>query len=211
MGSSWSHNEWNKALNRYYADKVKMSKENTRQAKAAAIPLVRNIVGEIRRLDSRFSEQPHHEGSFYQGLKADEFDMNVVLTGIDKLTWNDLSSITWRQYEFNDGPLSEDPCKTFPYDRMIVRAERLRYFPLMRKSLEYPPDGYCFVRLERKFGNRPNENLIFDGDLIPYLVKRKLKDLLATALTNLQLRDDGMYNYNIIIFITISVICVMCS
>ena len=208
MGSPWSDNEWNKALNRYYADKVKMSKENTRQAKVAAIPIVRNIVGEIHRLDSRFSEQPHHEGSFYQGLKvgkADEFDMNVVLTGIGKLTWNDFSSTTWRQYEFNDGPLSEDPCKTFPYDREIVRAERLWYFPLMNKSLEYPPYGYCFVRLER---NKPNEDLIFDGDLIPYLVKKKLKDLLATALTNLHLRDRGMYNHKIIIFITISVICV---
>ena len=176
----------NGMLNRYADEKLKMSKQETKKAVDAVVPIVQNIVREIHKLDSRFKDQPYHVGSYYQGLKvdrADEFDMNIPLTGFGEFLWSDLQTLPTRHYGFNDCAVTDDPCRTFPENRQVVACS---------SELAAPPDGYHFVSLRRrglvKTESLKDSDLLIEGDIIPYLVKKKLKDLLSKALTTLDLR-----------------------
>ena len=69
-------------LNRFYDDKVKMSRRETKRNVGIVMPLVNNILTYVHQRDERFKMQPLNVGSYYSHLKvsrADEFDYSVVL------------------------------------------------------------------------------------------------------------------------------------
>lgn len=160
-------------LNRFYEDKVKMSRDETKQNVDIVMPLVDNILTYVHQRDERFKIKPLHVGSYYSHLKvsrADEFDYSVVLD-IPSLVW---CSITHAYYGFDEN--KEVVSKTV--------------------SLPSAPVGKCFTKvggiIEKWDQQRLNEGqscLTVGDHLIPIKVKRLFKQLVGEAVNRPQIRQ----------------------
>ena len=112
-------------LNRFYDDKVKMSRRETKRNVGIVMPLVNNILTYVHQRDERFKMQPLNVGSYYSHLKvsrADEFDYSVVLD-IPSLVWGS-GVYTPTYYEFDENK------------QQVVKSS---------VSLPSPPVGKCFI------------------------------------------------------------------
>ena len=112
-------------LNRFYEDKVKMTREETKRNVDIAMPLVNDILTYVHQRDERFKIQPLHVGSYYSHLKvsrADEFDYSVALD-TPSFVW---TSVTPAYYGFDE-------------NKQSVVSKSV--------SLPSPPVGKCFTQV----------------------------------------------------------------
>jgi hypothetical protein len=172
-------------LNYYFNNKVQIKREETKRAKALVLPLVTKILKYVNEKDPRFGAVPLGVGSTYQGLKtksADEFDFNVILQGTGQWSCGPTQK---RYYNFVEN-IDLDSLETIPKATIVSKPD----------PLPDPPVGYCFVEIGNKANMQnywqTNDNLEFKQDLIPILVKGRLKDLIQDAIRNLGLR--GMWS-----------------
>lgn len=161
-------------LNRFYEDKVKMSREETKQNVDIVMPLVDDILTYVHQRDERFKIKPLHVGSYYSHLKvsrADEFDYSVVLD-VPSLVW---CSGTPAYYGFDE-------------NKQQVVSKSV--------SLPSPPVGKCFTQvggvIEKWDQQRLNEGqscLTVGNHIIPIKVKRLFKQLVGEAVNRPQIRQ----------------------
>lgn len=164
---------------RYYHERVKMAREDTKRTVDVVIPVIRELLRRINDLDPRFSAQLKPHGSYFQNLKvekADEFDIGVELVDLGIVTCDQEST---RNYNLNS-PCTDDSVR--PDVHMVDT----------RNPLPKPEVGEAFVqstlpskktwKKDGENGNFPGDfetwDLHYDGDLIPFLVRRRLKVLL---------------------------------
>ncbi|XP_064609855.1 protein mab-21-like 3 [Liolophura sinensis] len=170
----------NRLLNVYFEDKVKIRRNETKQVTEVVQEIVDNILKAVNNVDPRFARpnETKHVGSYYQGLKvkrSDEFDITVPMTSVPTLVWG---SYTDRYYGFNR-PVPESQT-TVPNDLTVVRKD---------VPLPLPPTGQMVVSLKNDICGRQHADLMFDGDLIPFYVRRLFKRLVTDAIRDLGLRE----------------------
>ena len=159
-------------LNRFYDDKVKMSRRETKRNVGIVIPIVNNILTYVHQRDERFKIQPLNVGSYYSHLKvsrADEFDYSVVL---------DTPSYKWGSAVYTPAYYEFDENK-----QQVVKSSL---------SLPRPPVGKCFIpenglikKWDQKRLNGGQSCLTVDDHLIPFKVKRRFKQLVSEAVNQL--------------------------
>ena len=174
-------------LNSYFHENVQLSQIDAEKRRDIAFPNVEKILAYINDRDPRFGKVPSRVGSYWQGLKvkkADEFDYSVILEGLDNFH---LINSGPRYYNFNK-PIDPDH-QTIPQDLDVV---------ITSVPLPSPPKGYHYV------SDSPNSLSSIKGwtdisdltrrsgpnkvDFIPFLVRRRLKQLLTEAKRDLNLR-----------------------
>ena len=172
----------NTHLNHYFENEVKLSRDENSKARELVFAKVDKLLQYINKEDQRFGKTPMKIGSSFQGLKIkapDEFDFNIVLVDLPEFT-----TVPYKQryYGFREN-IDEDALKSTPKDIDIVTKS---------VPLPAPPKGSTFV----SYSNHQNAttiwryatDLIFKDDIIPYLVRKQLKDLLQKAIRDLELR-----------------------
>lgn len=171
----------NSVINNYYHEKVEMCRREVKKTIEIVNPIVEKLITAIHERDPRFQRCTINTGSYYQGLKvsrADEFDFSVPLYVPERFVW---SSYTPRYYGFNRQV--DDPSRTLPDDVRVIRSGT----PLPR-----PPTGSNFVIYSNPRNppwNTNKKDMCMDDDIIPFLVKKRFKDLLVDAIRDLDLRD----------------------
>ena len=159
-------------FNRFYDDKVKMSRRETKRNIGIVMPLVNDILTYVHQKDKRFKIKPLKVGSYYSRLKvsrADEFDYSVVL---------DISSLVWSSAVYTPAYYEFDENK-----QQVVKSS---------VSLPSPPVGKCFIpvngiieKWDQKGLNEGQPCLTVDDHLIPFKVKRRFKQLVSEAVDEL--------------------------
>ncbi|XP_064608085.1 protein mab-21-like 3 [Liolophura sinensis] len=169
----------NRLLNVYFEKAVKIRSDENDQVIQVVHETVDNILKAVNKADPRFARpnEAKYVGSYYQGLKVkrpDEFDITVPMTQIPNPVW---TSHRRRYYGFNRTvPESQT---TVPNDLTVVRKD----FPL-----PLPPPGQMFLSLRNDHRtSRQHKDLMFDDDLIPFLVRRMFKRLVTDAIKDLGL------------------------
>ena len=184
------------------------------------MPTVEAILKYVNKEDPRFSSEPAKIGSFWQKLKvtkADEFDFNVHLDYLGVWAWADEEP---RYYGFNR-PVSQDldtlpddldviqtavplapstaghPGGRLPHRNALSVSPQFLPLPTVspggRGPLPRVPIGYTFLtrgRAYKPIWETPND-LVRCGDIVPFLVIRKLKRLVTQAVRDLDL--PGMF------------------
>jgi hypothetical protein len=163
-------------LNRFYDDKVKMSRRVTKRNVGIVMPLVNDILTYVHQRDERFKMQPLNVGSYYSHLKvsrADEFDYSVVL---------DTPSYVWGSAVYTPAYYKFDENK-----QQVVKSS---------VSLPSPPVGKCFIpengiieKWDQKRLNEGQSCLTVDDHLIPFKVKRRFKQLVSEAVNQLGIQQ----------------------
>ena len=166
----------NTKLNRYFADSVQMSRNETSRIVAEVMPDIEDIVKCISDLDPRFGCEVRRIGSYYQGLKvkqADEFDLSIPLQYLAPLQWATSAPC---MFGFNDPS----------YNYSCTMNQELKIVPA-NTALQRPGKQHNPLSISGPAASKYNE-LMFDTFLIPFLVKLKMKAMLFQALSQLQLR-----------------------
>jgi len=172
----------NDKLNKYFNEHVTLSRTEATGIVDDVMTDVGNVIKRINELDPLYGSKAQQVGSFYQGLKvkrADEFDLSIPLENIGQLCW----AYSKPRYSGFNLPTLEDMTPTMRQDLEIIRKLR---------PLPEPTRGYLSVSMSNDsipghiYHNQTNV-LMFDEYLIPFLVKRRLKDLVHKALKDLQL------------------------
>ena len=180
----------NEYLNDFFENEVKLNRKKTSEAKRTVMSKVNQLLQFINKEDLRFGDRAMKVGSSFQGLKtktADEFDFNIVLIGLGQFHNVPLKK---RYYGFSES-VDEDALKTTPTDIDVVSK---------RLPLPDPPEGYAIVSFDNDSDDvtpiwQNSSDLIFDGDIIPYLVRKRLKELLLKAIRDLDLRGTDYITY----------------
>lgn len=164
----------------YYHDNVEI-RNTARQASIDTVmPKVTSILQYVHEQDPRFSDEPLEQGSYWQGLKVDrpdEFDLAVPLCEVDELQW---CASKLRYYDFNRD--TKDKLTTIPEDLEVV---------YMDVPLPEPSEGFYCITLESPESDiwANSDDMFFDDDLIPFLVRKRFKKLLIEAVRKLKLRS----------------------
>ena len=172
--------DWRAALGKYHANEVKMKTAETEKYIEAFMPNVERILKYVNQNDRRFSSEPGKVGSFWQKLKvtkADEFDFNVQVEDLGSWVWGKNDP---RYYGFNR-PIPQD-LDTVPADLDVVPTT---------VALPPAPKGYTFLPRGNGYKaiwERASHDLVRVGDVVPFLVRRQLKQLVTQAIRDLELR-----------------------
>lgn len=161
----------NDRLNKFFADEVQLSRDVSRLVVAKVIPEVGEILSKVNSCDPRFKKNPDTVGSYYQGLKvekADEFDFSVPFDIGTKLQWSENKPL---MFGFNDPSQNDE----------ATMNESLCVVP-SSSPLPHPGPGYVSVQLTNAMHNL--REFQFSSFLIPFLVKRKFRQLLFQILNN---------------------------
>ena len=174
----------NNHLNRYCATKVKLSREETRQSVARAVPKIQAILKEINNIDSRFSAQMAPVGSAWTNLKVDrpnEFDVNVPIS-IPKLPWVTGAHKVTKCYEIDPSDHTKvrkcsTPLKSPPTGYMRNSFDSVGG-EVIEPSLASPLNP----REEAELRRWETSEMTFEKDLIPVLVRTRFKILLKDVV-----------------------------
>lgn len=198
-------NSWNAPLRRYYEKEVALSRRETKGYVETFMPNVMKILDYVNKKDQRFCKEPLRVGSYWRGLKvskADEFDFDIPLAKIEICSWTGTGDREEkRYYGFNQSVIVNSQMNVYakPPERHVqVIPDKLQTFPddlevvSTKLPLPPPPDGYQFFQRGETFPMWMNSSdLVRDGDIVPYLVRRKLKELLIKALRDLNLQGKN--------------------
>lgn len=171
----------NSELNYYFANEVQLKRDEINRAKATVFPIVEKIIKHVHMNDARFGGKPSGVGSAFQGLKTkqpDEYDFNILLEGLGSFFW-----VPSRPRYYN-----------FDRDIDVFNMDTMPDLKLQTTSVPIPeaPKGYTFVGISGKETCMPvwknSNDLDFSKDVIPFLVKKRLKELIQDALRSLGMR-----------------------
>jgi len=168
----------NDVLNRYTDTKVKLRREETREAIHRVLDILEPILKYVNEQDSRFSHEIQRAGSYACGLKVskpDEFDFLVSVKSLPNFVW--VNDSRQRFYIFNT---TGQICRT-------------------TVPLPSPPNGYHFVSFKNDRHDvkqiwREDTKMKVDDDLIPFQVKSYLKGLVTQAIRVCDLRGEVIVN-----------------
>ena len=153
----------------YFEENVQISSDERKRTLKVVSKIVERIAGNISDADERFSKSLIHVGSHYQGLKTgttDEFDMNVQLVGIDNVKWvNRDPSITYGFKEIED-------------DKKANETNRQGLSIVEKHRMMIPSTSCTSLKLGDVTAAR-FEGMTYNGDLVPYLVKQRYKQLIT--------------------------------
>ena len=178
----------NGTLSRYFEEHVLVKTEKTTRIREQILPKLYAILDYVHNQDKRFGKKGVRVGSSTQGLNVDiRSDVDVsVLFNINPDESEDHWSLSWgdddtkpRFYDFKDQ--TEHDTSSLSYREEIVKTPR---------PLPTPRKGYHFLggfSLDKKCSSGL-QNFLYEEDLIPFLVMRKLKRLLLEASEKLQLK-----------------------
>lgn len=187
--TTWPYD--NSELQRYFEAEVVPQKEETKRIISVLKPDLDKLFQFIDERDPRLYLQVSHVGSYYQGLKvrrSDEFDYTLFID-ISFSDWHVTRGSGGVYYGFKgcDSEL-EYKAHTLPQDRgdgvptnlHITMNEKLE-IEKKRRPLVNPGVGY-FPMLSSHDELKAFHDMSFDGHLVPWLVKLKLKRILKEAL-----------------------------
>lgn len=164
----------NAELNKFFTDEVQLARNTSKCVVAKVLPKIQEILQAVHDKDGHYRQSATAVGSYYQGLKvekADEFDFSIPFHIGAKLQW-----ATGKQlyYGFNDP--SQNDVATTRQDLFVVPT---------KVPLQHPGPGYVGVELPDSSRNSQNlGEFMFQGYLIPFLVKMKFRALLFNVLNN---------------------------
>lgn len=164
----------NTELNRFFADEVQLARSTSKCVVAKVLPQIHDILQAVHDKDGHYRQSATSVGSYYQGLKvekADEFDFSIPFHIGTKLQW---AAGKPMYFGFNDP--SQNDVATARQDLQVVSTN---------VPLQNPGPGYVSVALTDSHGNNQNlRDFMFQGFLIPFLVKMKFRALLFNVLNN---------------------------
>ena len=171
--------EINAILNQYFTQKVQLPEgemeRNTKYVNDRIMPMVQYIQANT----SAFTGEILGVGSSYSGTKverADEFDLHIPLN----VSQGDRTTLSFtthgqRYYGFNDERYDSGDIKTIPNHIDVIHRPE--------KALRAPPQAHGFVQCPVWTACNPRYGC--DGDIIPFLARRELKNLLVDGRNQL--------------------------
>ena len=182
----------NDELQRYFQAEVVPKKEETKRIVGALMPDLYKLFEFIDKRDSRLYQQVAYVGSSYQGLKvmrSDEFDYNLYIAiNIDQKWCIRSDPGVFYGFKGCDTELKHQ-AHTKPQDRgdgvltNLHNTMNEKDYVIVQKMrpLVHPGEGYFTVSpgpdILKEF-----HDMAFGQDLVPWLVKLKLKRKLMEAL-----------------------------
>lgn len=180
----------------YFGNEVQLRRDDKKKAYAQAMPIIQALVNNINKKDPRFRSEFIKVGSSFQGLKTgepNEYDVNIPLMKLGPYYWlykdvyydctpsdrpnvkllPELNNSSYNSYYFNE--FQPEPQFKKVNNKTLYKTSECQ--PI-------PPPGYIFVSspVSSKY-----DSLSFDGDLIPLMVKTRLKTLIRDGVKELNL------------------------
>ena len=180
----------NTELQRYFEAKVVPQQEETRRIISVLKPDLEKLFQCINKRDPRLYQQVSHVGSYYQGLKvrrSDEFDYTLFID--IKQQWCVVHEFDGVYYGFKgcDSEL-EHKAHTISLDRgdgvptnLHKTMNEKMQIEQKGRPLVHPGEGYYTASLSEE-NLKVFHDMSFDGDLVPWFVKMKLKQVLTETL-----------------------------
>jgi len=189
-------------LNKYFIDEVQLSKNEKKAAYKIAMPIIEQLAKYVNRADPRFGADAVKVGSSFQGLKVsepNEYDVNIPLQAIEKYGWGNYTPSDTRYYSINKpqrhtAPVNGPPLPKY-YDLQpkiggsFIKADEITIY---QTSQGQPvPEGLLnFAPMLSKDPMWLNsDDLTFEGDIIPILLKKHFKRLLKQGISELGLEE----------------------
>ena len=179
--------EMNAILTQYFTQKVQLPEgemeRNTKYVNDRIMPMMKYIQANT----SGFTGEFRGVGSAFSGTKvenADEFDLHILLNVPTENGRFVPITCGQRYYGFNNERYDSGDIKTIPNGIDVIRRPG--------KALRSPPQAHKFVQDTNWTALNPRYGC--EGDIVPFLARRELKNLLVNGRN--QLPDyfaDGQY------------------
>ena len=172
--------EMNAILNQYFTQKVQLPEgemeRNTKYVNDRIMPMMKynqantsGFTGEFRGVGSAFS------GTKVE--KADEFDLHILLNVPTENGRYVPTARCQRYYGFNNDRYDSGDIKTIPNGIDVVSRPG--------KALRSPPQAQYFARDQNWTAHNPRYGC--EGDIVPFLARRELKNLLVDGRNSLNI------------------------
>ncbi len=164
-------------FNKYFNQVVQVSQDEKKQVVSNVVENVKILLRGCHDQDKNVMKEPKCVGSSWQGLKTKdpyEYDLNVYF-GMRDLNWGS-GSLQEATFRLQD---QESTTKDVLWDDKPLKKSLKGYVLIETdKPLPSPPPGHLSIGASED----DNKKFIFQGHIVPFLVKSYFRELLEKSL-----------------------------